>query len=160
MVDVTLEAPREAATVEAVYVEHGQRLFRSLLAYTGDVHLAEDAMAEAFAQALRRGDELREPQRWIWRASYRIAAGALKERSRGTILRVEEAYELPDTPGWLAEALAQLPERQRAVVVLHYYADLKVRDVGHALGMSTAAAKVALMRARRRLRTLLEATDG
>ena len=50
MVDVTLEAPREDAAVEAVYVEHGQHLYRSLLAYTGDVHLTEDAVAEAVFQ--------------------------------------------------------------------------------------------------------------
>lgn len=158
--DVTLERPRAVPTVEAVYAEHGPRLYRSLLAYTGDSHIAEDAMAEAFAQALRRGDELRDPERWVWRAAYRIAAGALQERRRGPIVDAGRSYELPEAPGWVAEALEQLPEQQRAVVVLHYYADLRVRDVATVLGTSSAAVKVALMRARRRLRTLLETTDG
>jgi len=158
--DVTLERPREISTVETVYSEHGQRLYRSLLAYTGDIHIAEDAMAEGFAQALRRGTELRDPERWIWRAAYRIAAGALKERRRRPIVDPETTYELPDAPSWIAEALAKLPEQQRAVVVLHYYADLRVRDVANVLGTSPPAVKVSLMRARRRLRTLLETTDG
>jgi RNA polymerase sigma-70 factor (ECF subfamily) len=56
--------------------------------------------------------------------------------------------------------LASLPPGQRAAVVLHYYADLRVRDVAEVLGISTAAVKVSLMRARRRLRTFLESTDG
>jgi RNA polymerase sigma-70 factor (ECF subfamily) len=158
--DVTLERPREVSTVETVYSEHGPRLYRSLLAYTGDPHIAEDAMAEAFAQALRRGDELRDPERWIWRAAYRVAAGAMKGRRQKPIVSLDRTYELPEAPGWVAEALAKLPEQQRAAVVLHYYADLRVRDVANVLGTTTPAVKVALMRARRRLRTLLEPTDG
>lgn len=158
--DVTLERPRETSALETVYSEHGPRLYRSLLAYAGDSHIAEDAMAEAFAQALRRGPELRDPQRWIWRAAYRIAAGALKERRQQPVASLEETYELSSAPGWVLEALDELPERQRACVVLHYYADLRVRDVAHVLGTTTPAVKVALMRARRRLRTLLESPDG
>lgn len=158
--DVTLMRSRAVSTVETVYSEHGPRLYRSLRAYTGDVQIAEDAMAEAFAQALRRGGDLRDPERWIWRAAYRIAAGALKERRRRSVTSLEGSYELPEGLGSLAEALAKLPEQQRATVVLHYYADLRVRDVANVLGMSVPAVKVTLMRARRRLRTLLETTDG
>ena len=63
-------------------------------------------------------------------------------------------------PASLAEALASLPPGQRAAVVLHYYADLRVKDVAEVLGTSSTAVKVSLMRARRRLRTFLESTDG
>jgi DNA-directed RNA polymerase specialized sigma24 family protein len=47
-------------SVEAVYREHGAHLWRSLLLYTGDRDVASDAVAEAFAQAIRRGDEVRK----------------------------------------------------------------------------------------------------
>ncbi len=107
-----------------------------------------------------KGDALRDPERWIWRAAYRIAAGALKQRQQRPIAGIDAAYELPDAPTFVTEALEALPERQRAVVVLHYYADLRVRDVANVLGTTAPAVKVALMRARRRLRTLLESTDG
>ena len=45
-------------------------------------------------------------------------------------------------------------------MILHYYADLPIRDVARVMGTTTPAIKVALMRARRRLRTLLETSDG
>ena len=48
--------------------------------------MADDAVAEAFAQALRRRSEIREPGRWVWRAAFRIARGELKRRSRSTAL--------------------------------------------------------------------------
>ena len=160
--DITLEATQPVNDIEAVYRAHAPRLWRGLLAYTGDAVIADDAVAEAFAQALHRGDALREPERWVWRTAYRIAAGALKERGRqfGRGSAAEPSYRLDEVPASLAEALASLPPGQRAAIVLHYYADLRVRDVAEVLGVSTAAAKVSLMRARRRLRTFLESTDG
>jgi RNA polymerase sigma-70 factor (ECF subfamily) len=158
--DITLEATGPATDIEAVYRAHAARLWRSLLAWTGDAAITDDAVAEAFAQALRRGDSLREPERWVWRTAFRIAAGALKERGRAGGPVPEAAYHLDEVPATLAEALASLPSGQRAAVVLHYYADLRVREVAEVLGMSSAAVKVSLMRARRRLRTFLESSDG
>jgi len=62
--------------IECLYRERGDRICRGLLAFSGDPEVANDAVAEAFAQVLRRGDEVRDPERWIWRAAFRIAAGA------------------------------------------------------------------------------------
>lgn len=66
--------------IERLYRERGDRIWRGLLAFSGDPEVASDAVAEAFAQVLRRGEEVRDPERWVWRAAFRIAAGELKER--------------------------------------------------------------------------------
>jgi predicted RNA polymerase sigma factor len=63
---------KQAAGLEAVYRTDGPAIWRALLAYTGDSAVAEDALSEAFAQALGRGDALRDPARWIWRVAFRI----------------------------------------------------------------------------------------
>jgi hypothetical protein len=60
----------------------GLYLAGAWVAYTGDREVASDAMAEAFAQALARGDELRSAERWVWHAAFRIAAGELTTRGR------------------------------------------------------------------------------
>jgi len=52
-------------TLERVYVEQGARLWRALVAHTGDPELASDSVAESFAQALARGDGIREPASWV-----------------------------------------------------------------------------------------------
>ncbi|MEL6985550.1 MAG: RNA polymerase subunit sigma-24, partial [Actinomycetota bacterium] len=52
--------------------EHG-RLWRSLVAYCGDADVAAEAEAEAFTQALARGDELIDPRAWLWRYGRRFA---------------------------------------------------------------------------------------
>ena len=55
----------------------------------------------------------------------------------------------------LRAALAALPPKQRAAIVLHYRVDLPVREVAAILGASTPTAKVHLHRGRNRLRQLL-----
>ena len=49
--------------IERLYRERGDRIWRGLLAFAGDPEVASDAVAEAFAQVLRRGDEVLDPER-------------------------------------------------------------------------------------------------
>jgi RNA polymerase sigma-70 factor (ECF subfamily) len=151
------------ASVEAAYRADGDRLWRALFAYAGDPEIASESVAEAFAQALRRGPAVRDPAAWTWRAAFRIAAGALKARraaepipdaSRNT--GQLDRYADPD----LLAALRQLPDAQRAAVVLYYYADLPVREIAARLGSNGLAVRANLSRGRRRLHLLLGDDDG
>jgi RNA polymerase sigma factor (sigma-70 family) len=147
--------------LERLYREQGDRIWRALYAYTGDPEVASDALAEAFAQALRRGDAIREADRWVWRSAFRIAAGEMKRRRSeigGT--GVETAYEMDEPARELLEALRSLSSKQRAAVVLHHAGGYPVREVAAIIGSTTAAVKVHLMRGRRRLRELLEDEDA
>ena len=156
--DASVTGSRDA--VERVWRDQGAKLWRSLVAFGGDPELASDAMAEAFAQALGRGAAVEAPDRWIWRAAFRIAAGELKERRRipaGT--SSGPAVDMPEPIADLVRALRTLSPNQRAVAVLSLYADLPTRQVARTLGCSQATVRVHLSQARRRLRALLEETD-
>lgn len=141
--------------VERVYREHGDRMWRAMLLYSGDREIASDAVAEAFAQALRRGDQVRSVEKWTWRTAFLVARGMLKERAK-------HSPSLPDNPGEQPEGmdllhlLNALSASQRAAVVLHYYGDYPIREVAIMIGSTPAAVGVHLHRARRKLRTLLE----
>jgi RNA polymerase sigma-70 factor (ECF subfamily) len=145
--------------LERLYRQEGGRLWRSVLAFAGDREVADDAVAEAFAQALGRGDAIRDPSRWIWRAAFRIAAGELKER-REKMPMVDVGYYEMEVPAMeLVEALRRLSPKQRAAVILHHAAGYPLREVASIVGSTTGAVKVHLIRGRRRLRQLLE-EDG
>jgi len=142
--------------LERLYREQGNRMWRAILAFAGDPEVASDAVAEAFAQVLRRGDAIRDPERWLWRASFRMAAGELKERGRRVPAVAEESYEMEEPARELVAALAKLSEKQRAAVVLHHAAGYPANEVAEIIGSTSAAVRVHLMRGRRRLRELLE----
>jgi RNA polymerase sigma-70 factor (ECF subfamily) len=157
MQDVIVDAKRD---LEQLYREHGNRLWWALVAFSGDREIASDAESEAFAQALRRGEAIRDPLAWVWRAAFRIAAGELKRRGHVAATFADASYELPEPAAHVTQALRQLPPQQRAAVVLHYYADKPIREIAELLGTSSSTVAVHLHRGRNRLRDLLGDDDG
>lgn len=158
----TYAAAAEATDpIEAVYRLDADRLWRSLYLFSADADVASDAVAESFAQAIRRGSAIRDPRAWVWRSAFRIAAGDLKRRARWISDQVPETpYDDTSVDSDLLAAVARLPERQRAVIVLHYYADAPVREIAHRTGMSQLAVRAHLSRGRKRLRELLGDGNG
>jgi RNA polymerase sigma-70 factor, ECF subfamily len=146
---------RSRATIERVYRERGETMWRAILAYSSDPEIASDAVAEAFAQLLRRGAAVREPERWAWRAAFRIAAGELKARRQAGSSAPEGSYEVELASVELVRALETLSDRQRSAAVLHYVADKPIGEVAAILGTTGGTVKVHLSRARRRLREQL-----
>lgn len=146
--------------VERIYREHGEHMLRTLLAFSGNLEVAREAVAEALAQALGRGPALRDPLAWTWRAAFRIARGELKRLRMVGPPVFQRPFEIPEPAVELVAALRSLSPNQRAAIVLHHVADRPVREVAAILGTSQAAVRVHLSRGRRRLRELLEESDG
>lgn len=122
---------------------------------------AEEATQEALWIVYRKAARLRAIAAlpaWLARIVARICAGlvspmwrrieSLKEADADRAATALDAATRID----LAHAIDQLPEPYRVVVDLHYIEGLSVADLAARLGLSTAAAKVRLFRARERLR--------
>nr|WP_042406087.1 SigE family RNA polymerase sigma factor [Streptacidiphilus carbonis] len=135
-------------------------LVRTAYLLTGDFHEAEDLVQTTLAKAYPQWRRIRDDTV----AGYMRQALVNNNRSRVRRRRVVQLLTpfLPDTsapadadqePDVLVAALAALPERQRAVVVLRYWEDLSVEQVAHELGCSTGTVKSQASRALARLRT-------
>lgn len=155
-------------TVREVYDEVSAPLWRSLVASFGSTDVADEAVAEGFAQLLRRGRIVREPSAWVWRASFRLASGELQRRRRAAERSVgssgfDEATSdlagpldrLPDDAIDLVNALGTLSDQQRRCVALVDIAGHTAPAAAEILGTSPATVRVQLMRARHALRLLL-----
>jgi RNA polymerase sigma-70 factor (ECF subfamily) len=158
--DVAVEAPTDNR-IEEVYRAEAHRLRQALVAFGRDVDLANDAVSDAFAQAIARGKAIRDPTRWIWRAAFHIARGELKRRSdeRGSPIDAKPRPEFDDRSEELLAALGKLPPKQRAAIVLFYLVDLPTKEVAKRLGVTETTVRVHLNHGRARLRALLEDHD-
>jgi RNA polymerase sigma-70 factor (ECF subfamily) len=156
---VVQDALVTAGRLERLYREDGARLWRALVAFSGDREVASDAVAEAFAQAIGRESHLRDPQRWVWRAAFRIAAGELKDRRGFRAPIADQRYEMEEPPATLVAGLARLSPNQRAALVLHYYAGYPTKEIAGIIGSSPATVRVHLSQGRKRLRRILEEPD-
>jgi RNA polymerase sigma-70 factor (ECF subfamily) len=149
-----------AGRIEQLYRVRGAELVRSVMLYAGDREIANDAVAEAFAQAIRRGADLDDPARWVTKVAFKIAAGELQARRRTDYQLAEGAYDMPESTRDLVAALAQLSPKQRAAAVLHYRDGYTLTEVASLIGSTASAVGVHLHRARARLAILLETTDA
>src|SRR5262245_5043680 len=122
--------------VREAYANDARPLWRAVFAYAGRREVADDAVAEAFAQVLRRGNEVRDIRRWVWRAAFRIAAGELQAARRTTPDMTECPVEDPRLVELLAD-LAILTDQQRQCALLHYVGNYKPREIAEVLGTSS-----------------------
>jgi RNA polymerase sigma-70 factor (ECF subfamily) len=147
--------------VRAIYTEIRNPLWRAIVAWSSSADVADEAVAEGFAQLLRRGDEVRDPGAWVWRSSFRIAAGDLQRRRSvrsdvsASVVEPATVDRLPSDAADLVSALAQLSDQQRQCIALVDVAGHTAPSAANVLGTSAATVRVQLMRGRRRLREIL-----
>jgi len=141
---------------EEAFRAEGVRLWRALLLDTGSWEVASDAVSEAFAQGIARGDAVRNPGAWVWKAAFVIAHGELQRTRAGdppeALSSPPLEAEAPESIIDLVRALRRLPAQQRASTILHYYAGYSLSEIAAILGSSRSSVGVHLYRARKRLR--------
>jgi RNA polymerase sigma-70 factor (ECF subfamily) len=171
--DAAMETDAPVERVRQAYEAVHAPLWRAVLAYSGSADVADEAVAESFAQLLRRGDGVDDPAAWAWRSAFRIAAGELQRRRMSATVASGDAADLdraggrdldvdlaiPELATDLIVALRQLTDQQRACVVLCDLAGHDAPSAARLLGTTGATVRVQLMRSRRRLRDLLEESD-
>lgn len=146
-----------------------QPLIRSVYAFVayriGAGHDAEDVTGEVFERALRyrRGYDPAKGAPLAWLVG--IARRVLADRA---VSGVETVAEVPETaaPGelerdsverlTLAAALGRLSDRDRELLAMRYGADMKAAEIAQVLESTTNAVEVAVHRALRRLRAIME----
>ncbi len=158
-VGVMLNAVGERDRVEAAYRTIHARLWKALLAFTGDAELASDAEAEAFAQVLRRGGAVDDVEAWVWRSAFRIASGLLASRAPNPSA-VDRSVSPTQSMTEFLDLLGGLSAQQRACVALRYVGGYKPVEIGELLGTSAGTIRVQLSRAHAVLRDLLREAEN
>ncbi|WP_340537129.1 SigE family RNA polymerase sigma factor [Nocardioides sp. GXZ039] len=136
-----------------------QTLLRTALLLTGERHRAEDLVQDALAAVAARWRRLHDGNPEAYARQVIVRGNISWWRKHRREITVEDVAERPDAHGdgtdrrlLLDHALASLTPRQRAVVVLRYYADLTERDTAETLGVSVGTVKSQTHLALRRLR--------
>lgn len=156
--ETILSEPRQRS-VEEAFVAMAPRLWRALLLYAGDRDVADDAVSEAFTQAMSASTSIRDVRGWVWTAAFRIAAGEMRRRAEQSD---DLAIDLPVPEGIdpsslidLVRALEELTDMQRRAVILRHYMGYSNVEIARILGSSPSSVGVRLFRSTRRLRQLL-----
>jgi RNA polymerase sigma-70 factor (ECF subfamily) len=143
---------------DGFYAAHFQPLTVQLYAYTGDLAAAQDVVQEAFCRALtrwKRVSGLDDPLAWVRHVAWNLATSQWRRARTAALFARRHRVEHVPEPGpdrvALARALATLPAQQRRAVILHYLADLTVRDIAAEEGVPEGTVKAWLHRGRNAL---------
>jgi RNA polymerase sigma-70 factor (ECF subfamily) len=142
--------------LEALYVRRHSHFVRVATGILGDEDRGADAVQDAFAAALRRRRAFRRDgplEAWVWRI---VVNTAKRERTRASPAPLDAHVEPTDEGGTVRDAVAELPERQRLVLFLRYYADLDYASIAAALEIAPGTVAASLHAAHRSLRRQLE----
>lgn len=166
--EIADEAERDSVEVNfrQFVAARWQPLQRYAFILTGDHQVAEDVVQTALERCWRRWGRIRSdsPEGYVRAAVANVAASrGRRRRFRETPLENLAKGSLePVQPGDHAEsqalrsglwlALADLPPRRRAVVVLRVWEDRSVEDTARTLGITTGAVKSQLSKALVQLR--------
>ena len=144
-------APTEGSSVsfDDFFAEVWPRAFRLASFLTHDTQAGEDIAQEVLAAMSRRWDLLERPEAYLQRAVTNASWNWNRRGRTATrklpLLAVHGGSEFRFDE--LADAIARLPFRQRAVIVLRYYADLTEADIAHALDCRPGTVKSLASRA-------------
>lgn len=136
---------------------------RAVAASTGDMTLAEDQTAEAFARAWASWHKVSRhpaPRAWIVRTALNAGASWWRRRSKEVALASHDIAAAGshgtglDTP--VLTALRRLPDRQREVIVLRVFLDLDIDTTARQLGIAPGTVRAHLSRAMAALRDELD----
>lgn len=135
---------------------------RAVAASTGNMALAEDQIAEAFARAWASWPKVRShpaPRAWVVRTALNAGASWWHRRSKETSLASDDiaAADIYGTglDAAVLTALRRLPARQREVVVLRVFLDLDIDTTARQLGIAPGTVRAHLSRAMAGLRSEL-----
>lgn len=133
--ETTVNGESTKTTFEAFFADRYVPLSRIAFLLTGSSAAADEIAQDACEQVYRRWAEIRHPHAY---ARIAVVNGARSWGRRRTTRRaapIEPAahVELDADAVAVRSALAELPDRQRAALVLRFYADLKVDDIAAAL---------------------------
>jgi RNA polymerase sigma-70 factor, ECF subfamily len=155
--------------VEGLFAKHHGEIYAYLIRMLRDPELAADLTQDAFIKAYRNYDSLEKPENaraWLYQIAHRVALDHIRRQkivrfmpwtgeSHGAAPSTERLVMDAHLSGDLQRALARIPERQRAALLLAELHDLTGLELAAALGVSHVAARALLTRARESLRQAL-----
>jgi RNA polymerase sigma-70 factor (ECF subfamily) len=174
LVKAVLDGQKEAF---AELVRRYERPVRAVaINILGDHHSVQDAVQDAFVASYRNLTMLRNRDSfgpWLIKIAHRCALDWANRRPKGNPLETNPPNERrassaaaensdgqfdEDSEALLA-AVVELPEAEKQVVMLRYFAGHNVREVAEAVGRGIGTVTKQLSRAHKRLRKILKESE-
>ena len=156
----------QTEVVQRLYDQFGDQVFRYILSRVRNYADAEDLRSEVFVKSManiERYDSGRAAySTWIYAITRNVVNDYFRSRLQTRVELDEVLIDSMDTGSWdqdmsnLAEALQKCSQRERDVMILHYYHGYPYAEIAEKLHLSSANVRMISFRTSRKLRELLQ----
>lgn len=167
LVEATARGDRKA--FEALVRRYQEPLLNFIYRYVGDRSTAEDLAQEVFIrvfQAAARFEPRARVSTWIFKIACNLSMNEVKRRRRMAAVDLETVVEFLPPPDFghaadrelkvdVMTAMGQLPEKQRAALLLRANEGLSYQEIAEVMELSVPGVESLLFRARRNLKQML-----
>jgi RNA polymerase sigma-70 factor (ECF subfamily) len=155
------------ATFKKAIVDYRERIFLVILRFVRNREDARDLTQEAFVRAYKSRESFRGDASlytWIYRIAVNLALNFKSRSHISSLTSLDDAPEMvvhgdpsdsisdKELLSQIESAIAQLPDRQRAVFILRYYEEKPHAEIAEMLGVTEGAVKANYHQAIRKLR--------
>jgi RNA polymerase sigma-70 factor (ECF subfamily) len=177
LIERTLTGDRSAFS--ELVTKYQDRLYASMLGFTGSAEEAEDVVQDAFVRAFVKLESFQQSSQfftWLYRIAFNTALSRhRRRRSRISLDHVrettgmepEDRVEAPDESmlrdervAMVRQAMAQLTDEHRTILVLREMDDNSYETIAEILEISIGTVRSRLSRARFQLKLTLESMQG
>ncbi len=153
--------------MESIYREYHDKLLSYIRYKVNNEEDAEDICSEVFIKVQKNLDKYEEQKASVARWIYVIAGNTIIDYYRARKVSEEISEDLPSesdledsmlnriTLQNLADAMKELSQEEKLIIVLHYYEDMSLKDIERKTGLSYGQVKIRHNNALKVLRKLL-----
>ena len=147
------------------YEAYSKDVFRVAYSYLRRKEDSEDVVQETFLRLFRKPPkDLGKVKSWLLKVAVNLALDLLRKRKRESValssLPAQASEEANRSEDFILDIVSRLPEAYRKPIVLHYYGEESVQEIGRTLRLTPSAAKKRLERGRDWIRKELEGQHG
>ena len=148
-----------------VYNEYAKELYNIAYGYTRNRDDSIDIMQNAYVVLLESNKKFESNEHikyFLIRVTINESLNLLKSASKKRVIKNNDVFvNFPETkkeelPYDLSEIVNTLPEKYKTIIILHYYDDMKIKDISYVLKISESAVKKRLERARNLIKEIIE----
>ena len=169
------ELPYSTRSFEVLLRRHEEVIFKTCQRYLGDSTDAEDAAQDVFMRVFHGLKKFRGEatfKTWLYRIVANVCATRYTKKKKreermaafmehsGRKLQQQEAATGQRKIGPAQEALEELADAEREIIVLRHSSGLSVPEIAEIVGVSLSAAKMRLSRAEKRMKQAYQALSG
>ncbi len=151
--------------IGGILTDNYQKYYRLAYSYVHNEQDALDIVQAGAYKAISRAHTLRSEEfagTWIYRIMMNEAVNFVRKNRREyaeieeNMASSEDVYQDID----LRRAIEELPEKERAIIVLRFFEDMTIERVAQVLGLNLSTAKSRLYRVLEKLRIKLDEKGG